>query len=192
MLYSEGVIKYGSNELLPANNCSEKWHLENVQIKCDIITLDNAVQNQHAQHLLDGKSLPIAFDTFINQFQLVSGLKNAINLTRAVSRLKSVFITHYADLSTLDDQVATKLEPHVYKTFNTFYHPAYANNTGNRQDNNDWATDMRIQVQIGSNLYPEDPIKSGQEAFYQLRKCLGLHNTEVFVRSILDQENTHG
>ena len=68
--------------------------------------LDNSVQNQYAQHLLDGKSLPIAYDTFINQFQLVSGYKNNIILTRAVSRLKSVFITHYQDLSAVDDTTA--------------------------------------------------------------------------------------
>ena len=44
-------------------------------------------------------------------------------------------------------------------------------------DDMEWATDLEIQVQIGSNLYPEYPIKSGNEAFYNLRKCLGLHNT---------------
>jgi len=135
------------------------------------------VQNQCAQHLLDGKSSPIAFDTFVNQFQLVSGYKNNINLTRAVSRLKSVFVTHYQDLSAVDDYTANKLEPHLYKVFNTFYHPSYANNTGLRVTTNDFDTDMELQLQIGSVLYPEYPIKSASEAFYQLRKCLGLHNT---------------
>ena len=70
ILHSDCAIKKGPSDttdvLLQAGSTSAKWHIENVQIKCDLITLDNAVQNQYAQHLLDGKSLPIACDTFIN------------------------------------------------------------------------------------------------------------------------------
>ena len=64
----------------------------------------------------------------------MSGLKNAVNITRAVSRLKSVFITHYADLSEIYAGAVNRLETHVYKTFNTFDHPSFAVNTGTRTD----------------------------------------------------------
>ncbi len=33
--------------------------------------------------------------------------------------------------------------------------------------------EMEIQLQVGSKLFPEYPIRSVQEAFYQLRKCMG-------------------
>ena len=33
-----------------------------------------------------------------------------------------------------------------------------------------------FQVQIGSKLFPEYPIRSHQEAYYQLRKALGRHD----------------
>ena len=35
--------------------------------------------------------------------------------------------------------------------------------------------EVELQIQIGSKLYPEYPIRSLSEAFYQLRKTLGLH-----------------
>ena len=37
----------------------------------------------------------------------------------------------------------------------------------------DNAFEMEIQLQIGSKLYPEYPVRSVAEAFYQLRKCMG-------------------
>ena len=49
----------------------------------------------------------------------------------------------------------------VRKGFNDFYHPS-----------GDWAVqypdkELEFQIQIGSKLYPEYPIRSAQEAFTQ-------------------------
>ena len=37
------------------------------------------------------------------------------------------------------------------------------------------AKELSFEMQIGSKKYPEYPIRSLAEAFYQLRKSLGLH-----------------
>ena len=37
--------------------------------------------------------------------------------------------------------------------------------------------EMEFQVQIGSKMYPEIPIRANAEAFSQLVKCLGVHNS---------------
>ena len=37
--------------------------------------------------------------------------------------------------------------------------------------------EMELQLQIGSKMFPEYPVRSLQEAYYQLRKCFGLHNS---------------
>ncbi len=42
------------------DNTSTDWSINNVQVKCDLCTLDNALDNSYAQHLLSGKSLPIS------------------------------------------------------------------------------------------------------------------------------------
>ena len=56
-------------------------------------TLDNALENSYEAHLLDKGTLPINYNTYINQTQNITGQVDiAINVSRAISRLKSVFI----------------------------------------------------------------------------------------------------
>ncbi len=74
--------------------CSSDGQIENVQVKVDVCTLDNALDNSYAQHLLSGKSLPISYNTFVSQYQSANTTdKNLINVSRALTRLKSVFVT---------------------------------------------------------------------------------------------------
>ena len=49
------------------------------------------------------------------------------------------------------------------------------------------AGEFEYQLQIGSKLFPEYPIRSHNEAFYQLAKCLGVqasavHNFDISAR----------
>jgi len=41
------------------------------------------------------------------------------------------------------------------------------------------AGEFEFQVQIGSKLYPEYPIRAHSEAFYQLQKTLGVQSSDV-------------
>ena len=41
----------------------------------------------------------------------------------------------------------------------------------------DPSKEFEFQIQIGSKLFPEYPVKSLQEAFYQLKKTLGIAST---------------
>jgi hypothetical protein len=81
---------------LPADftqeNCCNEWLISNVQLKCDIVTLDNGLENEYAKHLLSGKSLPINYDTYISQMQTMSGADFSCNVTRSLTRLKSIFL----------------------------------------------------------------------------------------------------
>ena len=36
---------------------------------------------------------------------------------------------------------------------------------------------MELQIQVGSKLFPEYPVRTVKESFYQLRKCLGIHSS---------------
>ena len=46
-------------------NCSDEALISQIQLKCDLVTLDNGLDNEYAKHLLSGKSLPINYDTYI-------------------------------------------------------------------------------------------------------------------------------
>jgi len=48
----------------------------------------------------------------------------------------------------------------------------------------DFDKEVELQIQIGSKLYPEYPIRNLAEAYYQLRKKLGIHfsNDSINIR----------
>ena len=56
LLYPSDITTTGE---FNTTNSSGSWIIEDVQLKCDVCTLDNALDNEYAQHLLSGKSLPI-------------------------------------------------------------------------------------------------------------------------------------
>jgi hypothetical protein len=95
-------------------------------------TLDNALDNSYAEWLLSGKSLPINYNTYVSQMQstLSSGSIGQqsirLNVTRALSRLKSVFIT-------LINPTPSTAEAGAYigrKDWNNFYSPMHDLNVG--------------------------------------------------------------
>ena len=158
--------------VLGGTNSSQSWKMNNIQLKCDLCTLDNALDNEYSQHLLSGKSLPISYSTYVSQLAAIgqSNQNISLTITRAFTRLKSAFITFTNTSNTGAQGGPTnplKLE------YNNFYHPM-ANVANRAYDSNN---EMELQLQIGSKLYPEYPCRSLQEAFYQLRKCMGLHSS---------------
>ena len=158
-----------------ASNTSKLWLIQNVQAKCDVVPLDNALDNSFAEHLLSGEALPINYNTYISQIQnLLSGTngqqKVRLNVTRALSRLKSAFIT-------LDKAIINESLMIGRKSWNDFYSPmqAYAQNYGKMESKGEF----EFQVQLGAKLYPEYPIRSHSEAYYQLRKTLGVQSSNT-------------
>ena len=166
------VTTSGTDNFDTSTNTSTSWQIQNVQVKVDTVTLDNQLDNSYAEHLLSGKALPINYQTYVSQMQsILSGSygqqKVRLNVTRALSRLKNVFIT-------LDKSYPTNNI--VYKPWNSFYSPMESF-TG--ADLNIYDADGEIadfQIQVGSKLFPEYPIRSHAEAYYQLRKTMGKHD----------------
>jgi hypothetical protein len=163
------------------------WSITNVQVKVDVCTLDNALDNSYAQHLLSGKSLPISYNTFVSQMQTIAGQDApSINVSRALTRLKSVFVTLNKDF------VNNRLGKPNLKAFNDFFSPMWeANQAGTwTHDSNG---EFEFQLQIGSKLFPEYPIRSHNEAYYQLKKALGVqasavHNFDISAREYRSQK----
>ena len=159
---------------LDTTNTSTSWQIQNVMVKCDTCTLDNALDNSYAQHLLSGKSLPINYDTWVSQFQTIAGNQPTISITRALTSLKSVFMTLDKDFGTGWRQIWWR------KQWNDFYSPA--SNTINANAGNmayDKVGEFEFQLQCGSKLFPEYPIRSHSEAYYQLQKSLGIQSSNL-------------
>ena len=112
---------------------------------------------------MSGKSLPINFNTFITSNQTVSGQNISVSVSRAVTRLKGLFLTFYKDLGNATD--------HYEKEWSRMYHPM-VNTAGQAYDP---GFELEYQIQLGAKLYPEYPVRSLSEAFAQLRKTVGLN-----------------
>jgi len=155
------TVNAAVNDFTPAKT-SQVWEIQQFQVKCDVCTLDNALDNEYAQRLLSGKSLPINFSTYVTQLQAITSNSSvSINVQRAFTRLKTAFVSLVS---------TSALATGVRKEFNFFYNPGFYATSAY-----DSSKDVQFQLQIGSKLYPEYPIWSTQESFYQLRKCLGVH-----------------
>jgi hypothetical protein len=169
------IVSPGANIVFTADNTGNVWEINNPQLKCDICTLDNSLNNSYIEHLLAGKALPIKYSTFINQQSSISGSNIAVQVARAVSRLQKAFITFYkTGGSAVVDKTALK-----------FYHPMAGTL--------DITKDLEFQLQLGSKLYPEYPCKSISECFYILRKTLNLpefhqHSIGITFKDFIDHK----
>ena len=47
-------------------NTSTSWQVKHARMVAYIVTLDNGLQNSHADHILSGKSLPLNYSTYIS------------------------------------------------------------------------------------------------------------------------------
>jgi len=156
-----------------ASNSSQLWQIEQVQCKVDMCTLDNALHNSYVEHLLQGNSLPISYNTFVSQMQTIAGQNDVlVNVSRALTRLKSVFVTLHKDYN------YGRKDWQGRKLWNDFFSPAYHDNYTSVLTIKP-EQEFEFQLQIGSKLFPEYPIRSHQEAFYQLKKTLGVQASAV-------------
>ena len=169
------IVTPGVNSEFTTGNTTSDWQLENVQLKCDICNLDNSLQNNYDSHLLSGKSLPINFNTYITQSQAITGQDVGVSLNRAITRLKSIFVTFYQNNDT---------EKPTHKEFCDFNHPM-DNATGLLYDK---GYELEYQIQVGSKLFPEYPVRSLSESFAQLKKCLGILGSNFHSVSITPKQ----
>jgi hypothetical protein len=161
-------------------NTSTAWQIQDVRIVCDLVTLDSALQNSYAEHVLSGKALPINYSSYISQFQTLTSTDFAVSVTRAVSRLKSVFI----NFNGVNDDATDKRMFH--KSFNNFVGPMKGDDyVGGEYDYN---KELQWQLQIGSKMFPEYPCRSMAETFYQLKKALGIHGSAYHSVAITDEQ----
>ena len=70
---------------------SKNWYLTDIQVKADVLTIDNNLNDEYVKYLLSGKALAINYNTYVSQFQTMLGQHKCVNITRSFTRLKSIF-----------------------------------------------------------------------------------------------------
>jgi hypothetical protein len=105
--------------------------------------------------------------------QTVAGQNDVlINVSRAITRLKSVFVTLHKDYAHGRAVLPGR------KLWNDFFSPGYLENCDGVVELGS-GQEFEFQLQIGSKLFPGYPIRSHNEAYYQLKKTLGVQASAV-------------
>ncbi len=144
-------------------------------VKVDVVVLDSTMDNKYTEHLMTaGKTIPIVYDTYISSFQTIVSPDSQINVSRSLTKLKSIFVT-------LDKNFVAGIERETYfnKSYNNFYSPMTVNKITDVLTYNQTNEIESLQVQIGSTQIPQYPVQSHAECFYLLKKALGYHVSDI-------------
>jgi hypothetical protein len=125
-----------------ANSTSANWKLESCQLKCDICTLDNALDNNDVAHLLGEKQLNIVYNTFISNIQTLLMEDTQINVSRSLTRLRSVFLSLERDLTGERARWYTK-------NWNSFYSPMAEDSHTTMTRHVEANENVSLQLQVG-------------------------------------------
>jgi len=119
--------------VLPVTQNSTRWHIEDVQVKCDVVTMDSQFEEKFASHMRNGGALDINFQSYVNQSQQIVGKDVTIQVMRAFSKLKCLFVTldnQNCRINSASQDVIergmTKFRSFL-KPWNLFYHPCAKN-----------------------------------------------------------------
>jgi hypothetical protein len=156
-----------------ANSTSANLKLESCQLKADICTLDNALDNNYVAHLLGGKQLNIVYNTFTSNIQTILTEDTQINISRSLTRLRSVFLS-------LDRDLTGERARWYNKGWNNFYSPMAEDSHTTTTRHVEANEIVSVQLQVGAFLIRQYPIPSHSECFYSLRKALGVQSNNLF------------
>ena len=156
---------------------SQSFEITQPRILCDVVSVDAAVQDQLSKVLLEGGALPLHFTSWSTTMHSVlpadagGFLSWDVTLSRAFSRIKDVWITFdsVASYGIAATETNTFLNWHGKPNYNVYG----ATNPYRPGNGEGWS----FQLQTGSVLWPDIPMSSTKEAFYQLSKVLGMHSS---------------
>jgi len=142
------------------------WTISEPVLKCQVVTIDNSLQNGFTQRLLDGKSFPIHFTSFVTQIANAGNTSTpVVSITRAFTRLKAAYITMYKQVYKFDPTGVTPED--IFRTVECdqlgnakeatlFYHPQYVYNGS---DSNVAPTEDHIDRPPIGNFYRSENIR---------------------------------
>ena len=148
-------------------NGSTSYSLVNCYMLCDLVTLDSSVQNSYYKSLLSGAALSLVIPQYTTiHYPITNAASLAIVVQRAFTRNVAVFVS----FSKYDNEVTVFNYPDIAVTGTTNFMPQ----TPLLEDG-----PFSFQLQLGSKLWPEQPMSSLAEMYETLRKAVGTHNQDI-------------
>ena len=80
------------------------------------LTLDNSLNNSYIEALMSGTALTTPFTSFVSQSHIMSQAHQFnVTITRSFTRLKSLFVSFYADAPTTSIPNPTAANPAMFR-----------------------------------------------------------------------------
>jgi hypothetical protein len=155
--------------LAPANECTDgaaaqDWKIQQLEVKCDTVLMDSALENSYKRLLLEGKSLSIGYTTFSTIFQsFTKGTPNlSVPIVKAATRIRGIL----ASFGESNDPTE-------------FLHPdanalALAGGNSELMDSK-----VSLMVALGAKRFPIKPIGSAAFFYENLKKALNIYSTSL-------------
>jgi hypothetical protein len=157
---------------------SQAFSITNARVLVDMVQLDVTIQNELTTALAAGKPLQLAFSSWSTTMHSVvpagaaGNLSWDVTLSRAFSRIKDAWLTFDNDAANSRGVWQTETD-----NFLSWHGKADRNVIGGATTYDpDHGEGFRAQMSCGALLFPDLPIASHKEAFYQLSKVIGMHN----------------
>jgi hypothetical protein len=138
---------------------TNSWYITQPRLIGDVLTLDNALQNSYASHLLQGKQLPFMMHGLYSLRATIppGSTLYSLPIARGFTRLSTVYFSFSSGLG--------KWVSHFNSIVDTSMHTD--NTTGTDQ--------CTWNITVGAQRYPEFDCSSVQESWYRLRHAQLMH-----------------
>jgi hypothetical protein len=144
------------------------WYITQPRLVGDVLTLDNALQNSYASHVLQGRQLPFMMHGLYSVRATIptGSTMYSLPIARAFTRLSTVYFSFW------DSSAADALHPD-FKFANRFVSTLRisASSDANTTENDQCSWN----ITVGADRYPEFDVSSIQESWYRLGLAQLMH-----------------
>ena len=154
-------------------NTTTSWSIQNAILRCELIQVDNTVNNNIVSHLLKGGRLRMVYPAYHSFSQTFASGNTEINMNivKSSTRLSQMFFTF--SNSRVNSDSNNDAGEYDKKKWNFFWHPMGLT-IDNLEGVVDSAKQISYQVQIANKKFPEQAVESLSEAMYFLRRAVNV------------------
>ena len=154
-------------------NTTTSWAIQNCILRCDLIQVDNTVNNNIVAHLLKGGRLRMVYPAYHSFSQAFANTNTELNMNivKSSTRLSQMFFTFSNSRVSRDSNNAAG--EYDKKKRNFFWHPMNVS-IDNLEGVIDSNKQISAQIQIANKKFPEQEISSISEFMYFLRKAVNV------------------
>ena len=152
-------------------NTTTSWAIQNTILRCELIQVDNTVNNNIVSHLLKRGRLRMVYPAYHSFSQTFTAGNTEINMNivKSSTRLSRMFFT-FSNSNINDDNTAGNYDK---KRWNYFFHPM-AVTIDNFEGVIDSNKHISAQIQIANKKFPEQEVSSISEFMYFLRRAVNV------------------